>query len=184
MMEVLNLDKKESELVLLFSEEQIQNRVKELASRINSDFEMNETLHLICVLKGSSFFAIDLSRHLKIPVQMEFVRLSSYGNDQTSCGTVKSVDLTLPDLSDKNVLIVEDIIDTGHTAKFMWNYIMGQHKAKKVEFVTLLDKTCKREVDVKISYSGFPIDDKFVVGYGLDYLGYYRNLKYIGYFPQ
>lgn len=183
-MEVLKLDRKESDLLPLFTEDQIQARTKELAEQINKDFGMDETLHLICVLKGSSFFAIDLSRHLTIPVQMEFVRLSSYGNEQESTGTVKSVDLTLPDLSGKNVLIVEDIIDTGHTAKFMWNYISGHHKAKKVEFVALLDKTCKREVDVKISYSGFNIDDKFVVGYGLDYLGYYRNLKYIGYFPE
>ena len=115
---------------------------------------------------------------------MEFVRLSSYGNSQESSGTVKSVDLTLPNLSGQNVLIVEDIIDTGNTAQFMLNYLKGQHQAKKVEFVALLDKTCKREIDVKISYTGFNIDDKFVVGYGLDYLGYYRNLKYIGYFPQ
>ncbi len=183
-MSILQLDKKEADLVELFSEEQIQKRVKELADKINKDFETDETLHLICVLKGSSYFAIDLSRHIKNPVQMEFVRLSSYGHEQESSRQVKSVDLTLPDLSGKNVIIVEDIIDTGHTAQFMWNYISNQHKAKKVEFVALLDKNCKREVDVKINYAGFVIEDKFVVGYGLDYLGYYRNLKYIGYFPQ
>jgi len=183
-MSILQLDRKEIDLLPLFSEEQIQNRVKELADKINEDFGLEETLHVICVLKGSSYFAIDLSRHLKVPVQMEFVRLSSYGNEQESSRQVKSVDLTLPDLSGKNVLIVEDIIDTGHTAQFMWNYISNQHKAKKVEFVALLDKTCKREVNVNINYSGFKIDDKFVVGYGLDYLGYYRNLKYIGYFPE
>lgn len=183
-MNILQLDRNETDLIELFSEEQIQKRVKELAEKINADFEAGETLHLICVLKGSSYFAIDLSRHIKNPVQMEFVRLSSYGNEQESSRTVKSVDLTLPDLSGKNVVIVEDIIDTGHTAQFMWNYINNQHKAKRVEFVALLDKTCKREVDVNINYAGFVIEDKFVVGYGLDYLGYYRNLKYIGYFPQ
>lgn len=183
-MSILQLDRQETELVELFSEEMIQHRIKELANKINSDFPMDEALHVICVLKGSSYFAIDLSKHLTVPVQMEFVRLSSYGNDQESSRQVKSVDLTLPDLSGKNVLIVEDIIDTGHTASFMWNYISNHHKAKKVEFVALLDKTCKREVDVNINYSGFVIDDKFVVGYGLDYLGYYRNLRYIGYFPQ
>lgn len=182
-MELLKLDRNETDLVPLFSEEQIQNRVKELAEKINEDFCTDEILHLICVLKGSSFFAIDLSRHLKMPLQMEFVRLSSYGNSTESSGTVKSVDLTLPDLSDKNILIVEDIIDTGNTAQFMLNYLQCHHKAKKVEFVALLDKTCKREVDLKIGYSGFDIDDKFVVGYGLDYMGYFRNLSYIGYFP-
>lgn len=183
-MEVLNLDRKEIDIIQLFSEDQIQSKVKELAEQINRDFDPNETLYLICVLKGSSFFAIDLSRHLTVPVQMEFVRLSSYGNGQESSGTVKSVDLTLPSLSGKNVLIVEDIIDTGNTAQFMLSYLQSQHQTKKVEFVALLDKTCKREVDVKITYAGFNIDDKFVVGYGLDYLGYYRNLNYIGYFPQ
>lgn len=183
-MGVLELDKKETDMVELFSEEAIQQRVKELADKINEDFKGGETLHLICVLKGSSYFAIDLSRHIKNPVQIEFVRLSSYGNEQESSRTVKSVDLTLPNLSDKNVIIVEDIIDTGHTAQFMWNYINNQHKAKRVEFVALLDKKCKREVDVKVNYTGFVIDDKFVIGYGLDYMGYYRNLKYIGHFPQ
>jgi hypoxanthine phosphoribosyltransferase len=97
---------------------------------------------------------------------------------------VKPVDLTLPSLEGKNVLIVEDIVDTGLTATFLIDYIRVQHKAAQVKFVALLNKTCARTKPVQVDYSGFEIDDKFVVGYGLDYKGFYRNLPYIGHFPQ
>ena len=117
-------------------------------------------------------------------VQVEFVRLSSYENEQHSTGRVKPVDLTLPNLAGKNVLIVEDIVDTGLTASFLLDYIKLQHNANKVKFITLLDKCCARVHNVDVDYVGFSIDNKFVVGYGLDYLGYFRNLPYIGYFPQ
>lgn len=182
-MDVLKLDKKQSELIELFSQNDIQNRVKELGEQINTEFPQDETLYVIGVLKGSAVFAIDLIRHLTMPVQLEFVRLASYGNEQTSSGKVKSVDLTLPNLNGKNVLIVEDIIDTGNTAKFFLDYLQHQHQAKETKFVALLDKKCKRQTNVQPDYAGFEVDDKFVVGYGLDYLGYYRNLPYVGYFP-
>lgn len=119
-----------------------------------------------------------------MPTQFEFVRLSSYGNDQKSSGRVKPLDLTLPGLTGKNVLIVEDIVDTGFTANFMLDYIKLQHKPANIKFATLLDKSCARQKHVDIDFRGFEVDDKFVVGYGLDYLGYFRNLPYIGYFPQ
>lgn len=182
-MEVLELDRKQSDLVELFSAEQLQKRVKELAEQINKDFPQDETLYIVPVLKGSAPFAMDLIRHLTMPVQIEFVRLASYGNNQTS-GKMKAVDLTLPNLNGKNVLVVEDIIDTGNTAKFFLAYLQCHHKAKTTKFIALLDKKCKREVETQADYSGFEVDDKFVVGYGLDYLGYYRNLPYIGYFPE
>jgi len=178
------IDKKEEHLLELFSKDMIQTRITELAEKINTEFDKNEELYVIGVLRGSVLFVSDLVRHLKMPVQIEFIRLSSYGNDQKSSGKVKSVDLSLPTLEDKNVLIVEDIVDTGLTAHFLIDYIKDQHNAKQVKFASLLDKTCARVHPVNIDYIGFEIDDKFVVGYGLDYQGYYRNLPYIGYFPQ
>ncbi len=168
-------------LQVLVSEEDLQKRVKELAKQISADYEGQE-ITLISVLKGSVIFASDLIRHIDIPVQLEFIRLSSYGNDMRSSGKVKAIDLTLPNLKGKNVLVVEDIIDTGTTANFLINYFKLQHGIEQVKFVTLLNKECARKTPVNVDYSGFIIEDYFVVGYGLDYGGYYRNLPYVGYF--
>lgn len=176
-------DKREEDLKVLYSQEALAKRTKEIADKINKDFKDADSLVAIGVLCGSMLFLADLVKHLKMPVQLEFIRLSSYGNKQESSGKIKPVDLTLPSLEDKNVLIVEDIIDTGLTATFLIDYIKFQHKAKCIKFATLLDKKCARQHEVPIDYIGFEVDDKFVVGYGLDYLGYYRNLPYIGYFP-
>ena len=178
------IDKHESQLLELYSEESIQNRIKEIAGEINNEFSKNEEIVVIAVLAGSILFASDLIKRLNMPVQFEFVRVSSYGNEQKSCGKVKPVDLTLPSVEGKNVLIVEDIVDTGLTANFLIDYIKSQHKPQSLKFVTLLDKVCARQKEVQIDYRGFEVDDKFVVGYGLDYMGYFRNLPYIGYFPQ
>lgn len=179
-----SLKRDESQLLELYSEEMIQNRIKEIAKEINATFPKNEELVVIAVLAGSILFASDLIKRLHMPIQFEFVRLSSYGNEEKSCGKVKSVDLTLPGLEGKNVLVVEDIVDTGLTANFMLDYIKLQHKPRTIKFVTLLDKVCARQKAVDIDYRGFEIDDKFVVGYGLDYMGYFRNLPYIGWFPE
>lgn len=181
---MLELDRKEDQLVELYSKDQIQSRIKEMADQINKEFAGSEDLIVIGVLRGSVLFVVDLIKHINIPMQLEFVRLASYGNEQNSSGKVKPVDLTLPSLAGKNVVIVEDIVDTGLTASFLIDYIKLQHNANKIKFATLLDKTCARVHPVNIDYVGFDVDDKFVVGYGLDYLGYYRNLPYIGYFPQ
>jgi hypoxanthine phosphoribosyltransferase len=178
------IDKKEEHLLELFSQDMIQGRIREISEKINNEFTKDEELIVIGVLRGSVIFVSDLVRHLKMPVQIEFIRLSCYGNDQKSSGKVKTVDLSLPNLEDKNVLIVEDIVDTGLTAKFLIDYIKDQHNARTIKFASLLDKTCARIHPVNIDYIGFEVDDKFVVGYGLDYQGYYRNLPYIGYFPQ
>ena len=170
----------EKDLKVLFSEAEIQNAIKKLGDKINNDYK-GEDLFLVCVLKGAVMFMVDLAKHLKMPVDMEFIRLSSYGSGFTSTGKVNAVDISLPDLNGKNVLIIEDIIDTGHTARFLMDFMKHNFKAKSVKFCSLLDKRIKREVDIDPDYYGLDVDDKFLVGYGLDYDGFYRNLPYIGY---
>jgi len=171
---------KPEELKVLFSEEQIHNRIKEIAKTLNEVYNGEEVV-AICVLKGAVIFATDLVRELDMPVQMEFIRLSSYGSDTQTSGKVNAVDIKLPDLNNKNVLIIEDIVDTGLTAKFLIDFIHMNFHVKTFKFCSLLDKKATRKVDVKPDYYCFDVDDKFVVGYGLDYDGYFRNLKYIGY---
>lgn len=175
-------DKKPENLKILHTEKTISNRVKELAEEINTTFGTEEDLTLVCVLKGSSMFFCDLAKHLKMPLQMEFIRVSSYGNDKVSSGNVQALDLTLPNLENKNVLIVEDIIDTGCTMEFLTSVLNRTHKPKSLKLITFLNKKCARKVPLEPDFYGFEIDNKFVVGYGLDYEGYMRNLPYIGYF--
>ena len=170
----------ENDLKVLFKEDEIQGAIKTLGERLNQEYQ-GEELYLICVLKGAVMFMVDLSKHLKMPLRMEFIRLSSYGSGFSSTGKVNAVDISLPDLNNKNVLIIEDIIDTGHTAKFLMDFIRHNFKTKSLKFCALLDKKIKREVDIDPDYHAFEVDDKFLVGYGLDYDGYYRNLPYIGY---
>lgn len=171
---------KESDLKILFSKEQIQTEIGKLGTRLNEIYK-DETVYLICVLKGSVMFMVDLSKHLKMPVKMEFIRLSSYGSGFASTGKVSAVDIALPDLNDKNVLIIEDIIDTGHTARFLVDFINHNFKPKTLKFCSLMDKKCQREVEIDADFYCFEIDNKFLVGYGLDYDGYYRNIPYVGY---
>lgn len=164
----------------LFTETDIQNKIKELASEINSHYLLEE-LYVICVLKGSIMFTADLVKYLNMPVRMEFIRLSSYGSSTTSSGKVNAVDISLPDLNHKNVLVVEDIVDTGLTARFLLDFINNNFKTRTTKFCSLLDKKCFRKTEIEPDYVGFEIDNKFVIGYGLDYDGYFRNLPYIGY---
>ncbi len=171
------------ELKVLFSEEQIQTRIKEIANELNS-FYRNEEVYAICVLKGAVMFAVDLVKCLDMPVKLEFIRLSSYAGGTKTTGKVNAVDISLPDLNDKNVIIIEDIVDTGLTAKFLLDFIHCNFKTKSTKFCSLLDKKITRKVDIEPDYYGFDIDDKFVVGYGLDYDGLFRNLRYIGYVPK
>ena len=171
---------KETDLKVLYSESEIQSAIAKLGEKLNEEYE-NEELYLICVLKGSVMFMVDLAKHLKMPVKMEFIRLSSYGSAFASSGKVNAVDISLPDLNDKNVLVIEDIIDTGHTAKFLVDFINLNFHAKTMRFCSLLDKKIKRQVEIDPDYYAFEVDDKFLVGYGLDYDGYYRNIPYIGY---
>ena len=167
-------------LNILFSEDQIQTRVKELAEEMNALYKGEEVI-AICVLKGAVMFAVDLVKHLNMPLKIEFIRLSSYGHGTTSSGKVHAVDISLPDLNGKNVLIIEDIVDTGLTAKFLTDFINGNFNTKSTKFCSLLDKKISRVADIEPDYYGFEVDNKFLVGYGLDDEGYCRNLKYIGY---
>jgi hypoxanthine phosphoribosyltransferase len=177
------MEVKIEDLKTLFSENEIQAKVKEVAKEINGFFK-EEEVYVICVLKGSVMFTADLVKELTMPVKMEFIRLSSYGSSTKTSGKVNAVDISLPDLNDKNVLIVEDIIDTGLTAKFLLDFINNNFKTNSTKFCSLLDKKCFRKVDLEPDYAGFEIDDKFVIGYGLDFDGHFRNLPYIGYVEQ
>lgn len=168
---------------VLISQEAIQARIQEMANDINQTYAGCEKLVVIAILKGSFMFLADLIRHLKMPVHVEFVRLASYGNHQTSSGTVKPVDLTLPNLADKDVLIVEDIMDTGLTMRFFMDYLRSLHKTRSLRLAVLLDKpACRSDkvVPVPIDFFGFQVGKAFVVGYGLDAGEFYRNLPYIG----
>ena len=164
----------------LISSEEIQTKIKELALKLNNEYA-DEEVYLICVLKGSVMFMVDLAKHLTMPIKMEFIRLSSYGSGTKSSGKVNAVDIKLPNLNDKNVLIIEDIIDTGNTAKFLVDFLYQNFKMKSFKFCSLLDKKSRREVEIDADYHCFDVEDKFLVGYGLDIDGNYRNLPYIGY---
>jgi len=165
-------------LKVIISEEQIQKRTKELAAEMNKLYAGEEVI-AVCVLKGAVMFATDLVRCLDMPVKMEFIRLSSYGSSTSTSGKVNAVDIKLPDLNGKNVLIIEDIVDTGLTAKFLMDFMHCNFNAKSIKFCSLLDKKATRKVDIEPDYYGFDIDERFVVGYGLDYDGLYRNLRSI-----
>ena len=180
---MVDCDKDIKDLQVLISADEIQKKVKDLAAEIEKVFPADEDIYVICVLKGSSMFCIDLVKHFKHNVQMEFIRISSYGHETKSSNNLQAIDLTLPNLNNKNVLIVEDIIDTGLTARFLTDLFKIKHLPKKLVFTTLLNKKCARQIDIEPDFYGFEVDDKFVVGYGLDYKGYFRNLPYIGYFP-
>ena len=177
------LDKDINNIKILISENEIQEKLKEIAREAESRLPENEVIYVICVLKGSVMFCTDLVKNFKNLVQMEFIRISSYGNETKSTNNLQAIDLTLPNLHDKNVIIVEDIIDTGLTARFLTDLFKIKHHPKNLLFVSLLNKKCARQIDIEPDIYGFEVDDKFVVGYGLDYKGFFRNLPYIGYFP-
>ena len=170
-------------LKILFSEEQIQRRIKDLGDEMNK-FYNGEEVYAICVLKGAVMFTVDLVKHLNMPLKMEFIRLSSYNGGTSTSGKVNAVDISLPDLNGKNVLIIEDIVDTGLTAKFLLDFLNCNFHTKSTKFCSLLDKKVSRLTDIEPDYYGFEVDDKFLIGYGLDYDGYYRNLRYIGYMEK
>ncbi len=162
----------------------LNKRIKELADEINKTYSTDEPLNLICVLRGAVMFFCELSKHLKMPVNMEFISLSSYGNSTNSSGKINRANIILPDFNNQNVLIVEDIIDTGLTLDFLIKYINQNCAAKSTKLAVLFDKKCARKYDVKPNFCAFEVDNKFIVGFGLDYMGYYRNLDYIGYFED
>ena len=169
---------KESVRVML-TEEELSAKIAELGAKISKDYAGRE-LHLICVLKGGVFFTCELAKRITVPVSLDFMSVSSYGNGTKSSGIVKVVkDLDEP-LEGKDVLIVEDIIDSGKTLSYLMK-TLSHRKPASLRLCTLLDKPERRVVkDVVVDYTGFTIPDEFVVGYGLDYAQKYRNLPYIG----
>ena len=164
---------------VLLTEEEVNKKISEVAAQINKDYEGKE-VHLICILKGGVFFTCELAKRLTIPVSLDFMSVSSYGSGTKSSGVVKIIkDLDEP-LEGKNVIIVEDIIDSGRTLAYLIE-VLKQRNPKNIELCTLLDKPERRvKKQVQVKYTCFTIPDEFVVGYGLDYANYYRNLPYIG----
>lgn len=164
-----------SELKIIISAEEIQQRVKELAEQIAQDYE-GKDLHVVGILKGSFIFIADLVRALDMPCRVYFLHAFSYGNRSTSSGVVK-IQHNL-DLTGKDILMVEDILDTGLTLNKILEEFEGQHPAS-LKICTLLDKPTRRRIDMKSDYIGFQVPDQFIVGYGLDYGELYRNLPHI-----
>ncbi len=163
---------------VLIEEERLAARLQELAAQINEEYK-GKKIHLICILKGSVFFTCELAKYIKVPVTMDFMSVSSYGDGVTSSGYITiNQDLTM-DIRDREVLIIEDIVDSGRTLAYLYHMLKKREPAS-LRICTLLDKPEKRISDVEIYYTGFEIEDQFVVGFGLDYAQRYRNLPYIG----
>ncbi len=166
------------EVRVMLSEEEVNRRISEIGEKITKDYA-GKSVHLVCVLKGGSFFMCELAKRINLPVSIDFMSVSSYGSDTKSSGVVRIVkDLDEP-LLGKNVIVVEDIIDSGRTLSYLLA-LLKDRKPASLSLCTLLDKPSRRVVDVDVQYTGFEIPDKFVVGYGLDYDQMYRNLPYIG----
>lgn len=163
---------------VLLSEQEVDDKIREIGEQISKDYEGKE-VHLICVLKGGSFFMCELAKRITVPVSLDFMSVSSYGGGTMSSGVVKIVkDLDEP-VKGKHVLVVEDIVDSGRTLSYLME-MLKERGAESLRLCTLLNKPERRVVDVKVDYTCFEIPDEFVVGYGLDYAQKYRNLPYIG----
>ncbi len=164
---------------VLLTEEEVDKRVFEIAGKINKDYA-DKNIHLICILKGGAFFMCELAKRLTVPVSVDFMSVSSYGAKTVSSGIIKIIKDLDESIEGKDVLIVEDIIDSGRTLKHL-KEILYARNPKDIKICTLLDKPSRRvEKEVKVDYTCFEIPDEFVVGYGLDYDQKYRNLPYIG----
>ena len=163
---------------VMIPEDEVDRRIKEIGEQITKDYA-GKQVHLICVLKGGSFFLCELAKRINLDVSLDFMSVSSYGGDTKSSGVVKIVKDLDESIKDKDVLIVEDIVDSGRTLSYLLS-MMKDRKPASLKLCTLLDKPSRRVMDVNVDYTGFEIPDEFVVGYGLDYDQKYRNLPYIG----
>lgn len=163
---------------VMFSEEQVNEKIKELGAQISADMK-GEPVKIICILKGASFFACELAKRITVPVFIDFMSVSSYGDGTESSGIVRIIKDLDDSIIGENVLIVEDIIDSGNTLYYLMD-VLRQRKPASLRLCTLLDKPDRRVKDVHVDWTGFEIPDEFVVGYGLDYAQKYRNLPYIG----
>ena len=163
---------------VLLPEEEVDARIQEIGDQISRDYA-GKQVHLVCVLKGGSFFMCELAKRISVPVSLDFMSVSSYGSDTKSSGVVKIVKDLDESLKDKDVVVVEDIVDSGRTLSYLLE-MLWDRGPRSLRLCTLLDKPERRVVEVKVDYTGFQIPDQFVVGYGLDYDQRYRNLPYIG----
>lgn len=163
---------------VLISEEDVDKRIVELGKKISEDYE-GRTVHLICVLKGSIFFTCELAKRITVPVTLDFMSCSSYGDGTSSSGVVRIVKDLDETIEGKDVIVIEDIIDSGRTLSHLLA-VLKTRKPASLALCTLLDKPDRRVVDVDVDYVGFNIPDEFVVGYGLDYAQKYRNLPFVG----
>lgn len=163
---------------VLLTEKEVDDRIWAIGEQISRDYE-GKQVHLVCVLKGGSFFMCELAKRITVPVSLDFMSVSSYGSDTKSSGVIKIVKDLDESLKDKDVIVVEDIVDSGRTLSYLLEMLKARGP-KSLALCTLLDKPERRVVEVKVDYTGFQIPDEFVVGYGLDYDQRYRNLPYIG----
>ena len=163
---------------VMIPEEEVDDKIAELGKKISEDYA-GKQVHLICILKGSVFFTCELAKRITVPVTLDFMSVSSYGDGTASSGIVKIAKDLDETLEGKNVIVIEDIIDSGRTLSYLLD-VLGKRKPNSLRLCTLLDKPDRRVADVKVDYVGFEIPDEFVVGYGLDYAQKYRNLPYIG----
>ncbi|MDD6207147.1 MAG: hypoxanthine phosphoribosyltransferase [Clostridiales bacterium] len=170
----------ETKISVLLSQEEVEKRIVSMAEQINQDYQ-GKQIHLIGILKGSVFIVCELAKYLTVPVTMDFMSVSSYGDGTESSGRVKIAKDLDEGIEGRDVLVVEDIIDSGRTLTYLMKVLLARNPAS-LKLCTLLDKPDRRvpEADVTVDYVGFAIPDQFVVGYGLDYAQKYRNLPYIG----
>ena len=163
---------------VLLTEQEVDERIQAIGGEISRDYA-GKQVHLVCVLKGGAFFLCELAKRITVPVSMDFMSVSSYGSDTKSSGVIRIVKDLDESLKDKDVIVVEDIVDSGRTLSYLLKMLQSRGP-RSLALCTLLDKPERRVVDVNVNYTGFQIPDEFVVGYGLDYDQRYRNLPYIG----
>lgn len=163
---------------ILFSEEALSEKIKEIAGRINKDYNGKDLL-IVGILKGSVVFAAELIKNISIPCEIDFMAVSSYGNSTESSGVVRILKDLDHSIEGKDILLVEDIVDSGVTLGYLLKYLKAR-KANSIEIVSLLNKSARRKIELDVKYIGFEVPDEFIVGYGIDYAEKYRNLPFIG----
>lgn len=168
----------EHKISVLLSEEQVDAKIRELGAQISEEYK-GEAVHLVCILKGSVFITCELAKRITVPVTLDFMSISSYGDGTKSSGVVKLAKDLDETIEGKNVIVIEDIIDSGRTLSYLLP-VLRERKPKSLKLLAFLDKPERRVKEVPVDYVGFEIPDEFVVGYGLDYAQKYRNLPYVG----
>ena len=168
----------EHKISVLISEEEVDAKIRQLGEQISKEYE-GEAVHLVCILKGSVFITCELAKRITVPVTMDFMSISSYGDGTKSSGVVKLAKDLDETIEGKNVIVVEDIIDSGRTLSYLLP-VLRERKPKSLKLLAFLDKPDRRVKEVPVDYTGFEIPEECVVGYGLDYAQKYRNLPYVG----